>query len=442
VQGQQHALIFCTDGRRVGQPVAAGNVFVAAAFVAAHNTFGVSAVKSRRFVEANMSGLASPLNMCNVGLRLAWCGLWLGLGAFCPAVAVGQSKPAATEPAATQPAGAVQDAMKYLYSLPRPGADTRSVTANDPAAVGPNQRRRPGNGRMIPSPDAQAAGDPARPKWVAVVPSEELDQDFGGARPTTRPAQAPMTGLDQPGVAEQPSPAPRQGDASRGQRRQFPRDPRGRFVPDHRFGQNFVGPPVPPGMVVGPGADGNVYRFGFTNEYDFGRFYTESNARTEMVLQHYANHLTGALKLFRQRRYAEAADGFRLAAETNQGDPSSRLYAAHALFAMGRYQEAIPYLRRAFELQPKIVFLNFDIRDDYGERRDFQQQVAALEEALRQSPANVDRMIMLGYIRYYSGQRPAAFEVLNQARRMAPQDPLIGQLLANSRPPDVMLDRR
>ena len=51
-------------------------------------------------------------------------------------------------------------------------------------------------------------------------------------------------------------------------------------------------------------------------------------------------------------------------------------------------------------------------------------------------------MIILGYVRYYSGQRPAAFDVLNQARQLSPHDPLIQQLLANSRPPDVMLDRR
>ena len=242
--------------------------------------------------------------------------------------------------------------MKYLYSMPRRGTKAQAPTESPARA--------------------------SEPRWMAVVPSDELDQEFGGTRTTTRPADGGNAG-----IAPVPNGTPKQTDASRPRRgRAFPRDPRGRFVPDNRFGPSFVGPPVPPGIVVGPGLDGNVYRFGFTNEYDFGRFYTESNARTEMVLQHHAGHLTNGLKLFRQRRYAEAADGFRLAADTNHGDPSSRLYAAHALFAMGRYAEAVPYLRRAFELQPKIVFLNFDIRDDYGDQKDFQSQLAALEAAL------------------------------------------------------------
>ena len=190
------------------------------------------------------------------------------------------------------------------------------------------------------------------------------------------------------------------------------------------------------------GYEGDVYRFGFNRGYDVARFDNESNERTEVVLKHFTGHLSRALTLFNQGRYREAADAFRLAAEEHQGDPSSRLYAAHALFAIGRYHEAVGFVRRAFELQSRIVYLTFDMRDDYGQRRDFTQQLGALESAVHSSPSNADRLLMLGYVRYFTGDRDGAYESLLAAYKLNHRDPLVKQLLENSRPADVTMDAR
>lgn len=185
---------------------------------------------------------------------------------------------------------------------------------------------------------------------------------------------------------------------------------------------------------------GDIYRFGFNRGYDRGQFDRGGNERTEANLQHFAGHLSNGLTLFNQGRYREASDAFRLAADTHQGDPSARIYAAHALFAVGRYQEAVGYLRRAFELQPRIVFLSYDLRDDYSKRSDFNQQLTALEEAVQRSPGNCDRLLLLGYIRYYSAQRDRAYAPLASVYKMNHRDTLAKRLMSNARPSDVVLE--
>ena len=52
-----------------------------------------------------------------------------------------------------------------------------------------------------------------------------------------------------------------------------------------------------------------------------------------------------------------------------------------SLFATGRYREAVKFLRSAFELQPRIAYLNYDMRKDYRRSDDFERQAAALDQS-------------------------------------------------------------
>lgn len=300
--------------------------------------------------------------------------------------------------------GEVQEAMKYLYSVPR---------------------------KSVPRPSAS----PATPRKPLALDSTAKARRVQSV--TSKPAMDEPLDDETESVINYPGP--------------YYHETRPRRLPEHRrrFSdyRYFEGRPGRYGygrndyFVDDFSGAGEVYRFGFNRGYDRARFDRESNERGDAVLKHFAGHLGRALTLFNQGRYREAADAFRLAADTHQGDPSSRLYAAHALFAVGRYHEAIGYLRRAFELQPRIVYLNFDIRNDYGERGDFTQQLGELETAVERSPANIDRLLLLGYIRYYSGERDRAYEPLACAYKLNRRDPLVKQLLTNSRPPDVALER-
>jgi len=192
----------------------------------------------------------------------------------------------------------------------------------------------------------------------------------------------------------------------------------------------------------GYGDEGDIYRFGFTRGYDTGRFDKVTTDRQDAALAHASGHLQRGLTLFRQGRYREAAGAFKLAAETNQGDPAARIYAAHALFATGRYRDAVRYLRRAFELQPRIALLDYDLRDDYGKRADFDEQLEELEKALRRFPRNLDRLVVLGYVHRYSNQLERAYEALARASKINPRDRLVARLMENCQPPDVRLDKR
>jgi hypothetical protein len=187
---------------------------------------------------------------------------------------------------------------------------------------------------------------------------------------------------------------------------------------------------------IDDGGAGEYFRFGFMEGYDRGRFDQQADARTESVLAHSGNHMSRGLAAFRSGQYREAAKYFKLASDMNQGDPSAMIYTAHALFAIGRYQEGTVYLRKAFTLEPRIAMLTYDMRDDYGKKADFDEQLAALRSASHTAPSNLDRLALLGYVLNYSGKPDEAYRVLGQARRIESGDKLVRLLYESTNPPD------
>lgn len=187
---------------------------------------------------------------------------------------------------------------------------------------------------------------------------------------------------------------------------------------------------------------GDVYRYGFLRGYDRGRSDKVATERTERVLNNARKHYERGLKLFQQGMYHQAARALRLAADTDQGDPVSRIYAAHAHFAIGRYNDAVGYLRRAFDLQPKIAMLTYDLREDYKDSKEFDKQLEELERAIKFSPRRIERLVLYGYILSYSGMREKAYEPLYKAVSLDRDDPLARLLLENcDLPPDVVVER-
>jgi len=206
-----------------------------------------------------------------------------------------------------------------------------------------------------------------------------------------------------------------------------------------------------PGFGYGPGYDYGYPRGGFVpadEAYragtarrgpDYNYFDYMGNARTESLLHGALTSRDRGLAHFRQGQYREAADAFRLACETNNGDPAAQIYAGHALFATGRYRDAAKYLRKAFELQPRIVYLTYDMREDYRDRAEFDRQLAALQDALRLSPRDPDRLFVLGYVLYYGGQRDKAYGAFEKLAYLNPRDSLVIRLKEACQPPDVAI---
>ena len=186
--------------------------------------------------------------------------------------------------------------------------------------------------------------------------------------------------------------------------------------------------------------DGGTYRFGFTDGYDYAHFEGTADARVDSLMSHASVQLDRGVQYFRKAQYQQAADTFQLASETDQGDAVSRIYAGHSLFALGRYRDAVRYLRRAFELQPRIAYLTYDIRGDYDNPELFEEQLTALNKALDLSPRDPDRLFLIGYMNYYTGQRTAAFRYLLRAVEVNKNDLVADRLMRNAQPPDVEVD--
>lgn len=314
--------------------------------------------------------------------------------------------------------GSVQRALRRLVTIPRPlkGAPGRSLTID-----GARSDRRSRSARDLDPAPLPSESDRLRSPFSMREPN---DKDAGDNRLRTRRVSETDL-IVAPG---------------------YYRPMRG--VPfNERRGINYRyygGQPSRYGYgyndAFGDSAAGDVYRFGFNRGYNTSRFYERGLERQERTLAHARSHLDRGLIRFREGRYRDAANAFKLAADTNHGDPASRIYAAHALFATGRYREAVKYLRRAMELQPKIALLGYDIRDDYGEAEEFEEHLVALEEALEAAPANLDRLIVLGYVHYFTGNDLEAYRAFDRARQLSPRDKLVRLMIEHCHPPDVMLD--
>lgn len=342
-------------------------------------------------------------------------------------------------PAGVQP-GVVQQALRPLYTIPRsagaqPGA---SVALGDAPAASRSGGTKPiprwSKNLAAPQQSEPAAAD-------APVRSNVPDADDLRAAGITDP---------RPPIRDQDGPYTGQSAGLRGWVGGPGYGLGGQRLPTHRRRWNdyryFDGRPSQYGYgyedYYGDDYTGESYRFGFNRGYDRGRFDKVGTERQESLLKNAITAMDRGLVAFREGRYRDAVDAFRLASETNQGDPTAHIYAGHALFAVGRYHDGVKYIRRAMELQPRIAYLNYDLRGDYRDRREFDRQLADLRGALELSPRDSDRLFMLGYILYYSGQREEAYPILERLCRLNPEDTVSGRLMDNAKPADVAIAPR
>ncbi|MCB9853187.1 MAG: hypothetical protein H6819_08840 [Phycisphaerales bacterium] len=134
------------------------------------------------------------------------------------------------------------------------------------------------------------------------------------------------------------------------------------------------------------------------------------------------------MQQFRSGNYDRAAIAWLNASTLDQGDAASRLQAGHALFALGRYDQSVKLLARAFELAPQLVGASFDVRSDYTNQGDFNQQLSRLEMHVAQNPNDVAGLTLLGYVKSYTVGPSHAYGFLLRARQLAPKDTFVEKL--------------
>lgn len=156
-------------------------------------------------------------------------------------------------------------------------------------------------------------------------------------------------------------------------------------------------------------------------------------ARAGRLLNQYKEQFDQGLLNFRDGRYERAVINLLGAAEKNHANGASRLHAGHALFGLGRYQEAVRLISRAFELSPSLPFKSYDLRDEYGIKSDFDRHLAALVAHVENEPLDVDGLTMLGYVSFFTDNFQTAYDNLSRAAELAPSDMFIPKLLGLAR---------
>jgi len=207
-------------------------------------------------------------------------------------------------------------------------------------------------------------------------------------------------------------------DRSRFGRRHRPYHPRDRY---HRYGRG----PRYGDHACGYGYRDGSYRRGLYSAYEQGRYDADheylwyiASARAGRLLNQYRELFDEAIIMFRDGQYDWAAIKLLGAAEKNQTSGAARLHAGHALFALGKYEDATGLIARAFELSPGLAHKQYDIRDEYGNKADFERHLNKLQAYVTAHPNNAGSVTLLGYVTFYSEGPGAAYPYLKRAARL------------------------
>ncbi len=187
--------------------------------------------------------------------------------------------------------------------------------------------------------------------------------------------------------------------------------------------------------------DGYSGGYGYGSGYDVESAYNQGRydadheylwyiaaARAGRLLNQYAEQFDLGVIQFRDGNYERALINLLGAAEKNHANAASRLHAGHALFALGRYSEATRLIARAFELSPSLPYKTYDIRDEYGNKADFEAQLSRLRSFVARHPNEIGSVTMLGYVTFYTDGPGRSHRYLKRARELSPTDMFIPKL--------------
>ena len=150
-----------------------------------------------------------------------------------------------------------------------------------------------------------------------------------------------------------------------------------------------------------------------------------SNQRATMV----------GLDQLRAGDYRQAILSFTLATELDNGDPACRIHLAQARIAVGHDAEAAAVLRRALQLQPKLVPMQLGLDEYYPESDVFDAQVDALGRRLAErKDVTAEEWFLLGFFEFQRDRLDRAHVAFARAAAGLPKDDLLRQYLTITKP--------
>lgn len=218
------------------------------------------------------------------------------------------------------------------------------------------------------------------------------------------------------------------------ERYRYFRTPRGAYYPGYRDDC------PPPNSYYGRSPYSGIYWTDVRDAYEQGRYDADheyvwyiASQRAGGLLNQHRELFEQALIQFRKGRYDWAAIKLLGAAEKNHANAGSRLHAGHALFALGRYDDATKLVVRAFELSPSLITRQYDVREEYGDSADFDRQLARLRSYVAARPNEAAPLTLLGYITFYTEGPGAAYPYLQRAAQLDRDSYFIPKLLPLAR---------
>jgi tetratricopeptide (TPR) repeat protein len=165
------------------------------------------------------------------------------------------------------------------------------------------------------------------------------------------------------------------------------------------------------------------------------RSYHEWEQRKQKLLAVHEQTTQEGVELLKAGAYREALITLTRAAELNNGDPVCRIHLAQTRVALGHDTEGGKVLRRALELQPKLVPMLLGLEQYYPSNEDFTIQVDTLAQRLNQRrDATPDEYLLLGFMEFQRGWMDEAYAAFRLAARGRPKDTLVQSYLDLTKP--------
>lgn len=165
--------------------------------------------------------------------------------------------------------------------------------------------------------------------------------------------------------------------------------------------------------------------------YDNERARAQQDAaeRTERAATAHGRALEAGLEKLKAGEYTRAVTALTMAAKLNQGDPACRIHLAQARLALGHYDLAARVLRRALQLQPKLIFVDLKFESYYPDDVSLQQLSESLRKWMGEHEATPEIHFLAGFVDFQRGEFALAHASLEKATKGLKRDDLTRDLL-------------
>jgi Flp pilus assembly protein TadD len=187
--------------------------------------------------------------------------------------------------------------------------------------------------------------------------------------------------------------------------------------------QNIIQQPPPVPIIVGPNPRGPVIPVEFEEPKPVMRAKAPARpVRPEVekraLTRADADRLVEAGRTaFAAGQYGRALERFRKAAEITPEEPSAHYLVSQALFALGKYREAVAAIAAGVTLRPDWSEARFRSRDLYADRlAAFDAHLAELRKAVEMFPDDPALNFLLGHQLWFDGKPDEAQPFLLKAR--------------------------